>query len=810
MQQPSLKTFFPTEAPRKKRRVGLGSSSPSSAPPSCAEKGEVVDLVTTASEDGDAAQAKAWHALWGRSRLSKPASLDGSLLEAFEPSKKWGALVDAKWAEAFSRIQDEMEKRIDLTLRYLAIECTGPYLPAFAFADGISEISFRPPGSGVHSFDKIRHVRWQEPQVRKKDIFSRNLYHVLFSHVQTKKYDVDEALTKILKLGGPDSTPFMILSALFFSKTRWVSQTELVRRWKIAENGMQEAVLKLREHGFLREKPLDMADCVDMLSTQNKVVLCHLPSMKKAKTSNASKSSVISHFAKQGRSFCFQACEEIKEMHLNLEKTIRETLHQSMVSCFATNGYSSEETKYLLTHVDLAEFAFAGGSLSTIKKQPPVHNREVENGFFNAVKLSGRMSFYVAHGDTERAYRCLHEASCELMKLMDGVSSPAQLRQLHTLSRVCLNGCQLLERERRYDDAQHYLNLICTATKHHDELIMVHCEALVRLSKDLEHLGRKDAALKLLETLLKTQGKILHCKLKPASETLNRLGGTGVTIIHRCLKLSVPPRRWRLVVPGIDELHEPKFETITATKEAITVKGKKESKEAKEEKMVWANSKSVEEVVLEYFGRFGWTGSHCENGFGVTLFMLLFWNLIFDFEASHAATDNFTEIPSRISDGTWLRDDSVLRQTRCILDKIMDHSTGREFVELTIRHSWARAEKCHARGVNLMRFSIDLTLKILRGLSLKCIAMIVSLYAENFKAWNGGLPDLMLWKELDGCNFTRFIEVKGPGDMLSERQRAWIDKLTSINADVIVCKVREADPSSSSSFTPFSSSSFVS
>jgi Fanconi-associated nuclease 1 len=69
--------------------------------------------------------------------------------------------------------------------------------------------------------------------------------------------------------------------------------------------------------------------------------------------------------------------------------------------------------------------------------------------------------------------------------------------------------------------------------------------------------------------------------------------------------------------------------------------------------------------------------------------------------------------------------------------------------------------------------------------------MVCALYCEHMQAWTGGLPDLMLWR-LEPRAF-RLVEVKGPGDSLSDSQRAWIDKLEAAGADIFVCHVKAVD-----------------
>ncbi|CAI8018977.1 Fanconi-associated nuclease 1 [Geodia barretti] len=52
----------------------------------------------------------------------------------------------------------------------------------------------------------------------------------------------------------------------------------------------------------------------------------------------------------------------------------------------------------------------------------------------------------------------------------------------------------------------------------------------------------------------------------------------------------------------------------------------------------------------------------------------------------------------------------------------------------------------------------------------------------------GGLPDLTLWNP--STNTCKFVEVKGPGDRLSNKQIVWLSRLASWGCQVEVCRVK--------------------
>jgi len=63
-------------------------------------------------------------------------------------------------------------------------------------------------------------------------------------------------------------------------------------------------------------------------------------------------------------------------------------------------------------------------------------------------------------------------------------------------------------------------------------------------------------------------------------------------------------------------------------------------------------------------------------------------------------------------------------------------------------------------------------------------------YCKDYKYWNHGMPDLILWDPTTGR--VKFSEVKSENDRLSEVQRAWIAYLSQSKIEVEVCLVNRA------------------
>ena len=60
-------------------------------------------------------------------------------------------------------------------------------------------------------------------------------------------------------------------------------------------------------------------------------------------------------------------------------------------------------------------------------------------------------------------------------------------------------------------------------------------------------------------------------------------------------------------------------------------------------------------------------------------------------------------------------------------------------------------------------------------------------YCMDYKYWNHGMPDLILWNREKGV--AKFSEVKSEGDRLSEVQVAWLNFFTQNGIGAEVCYI---------------------
>ncbi|KAF5274629.1 hypothetical protein FQR65_LT04329 [Abscondita terminalis] len=193
----------------------------------------------------------------------------------------------------------------------------------------------------------------------------------------------------------------------------------------------------------------------------------------------------------------------------------------------------------------------------------------------------------------------------------------------------------------------------------------------------------------------------------------------------------------------------------------------------------------VEEVALRYYFKNGFAnGLHCEGALVVSLFFILFWDIIYgnavpyafiseiqyyplDLHTKEFYTNRETEINRRLSEieSEW----STETLNKFVCDIWEKHSHEKSYIYSNIVNQPKDLE-----GIILCIGRVKLS-KIMQRLVL------------DFRIYQSGLPDLFLWNTSN--KKCKFVEVKGEGDILSSGQKCWLDFLRSIDLDIEVCHV---------------------
>ncbi|KAJ2708688.1 hypothetical protein H4R19_004628, partial [Coemansia spiralis] len=192
---------------------------------------------------------------------------------------------------------------------------------------------------------------------------------------------------------------------------------------------------------------------------------------------------------------------------------------------------------------------------------------------------------------------------------------------------------------------------------------------------------------------------------------------------------------------------------------------------------------SVEQLALWRYKRDGYDGLHSENALPTTLFALLFWEVIF--HPLPGVLD--TEYQSQPLD---MGSESFYPSRRALVDARLDDIAAGRFTS-TIRDVYAR--ECGAECVGVSwDLTCDQLLAVATCLGGQRLAVLCRVLATEYRLKRSGFPDLCLWNAEAGK--VLFVEVKGPGDKLSETQQDWLDILVTNGIGAEVCLVREPEP----------------
>ncbi|GAA5848994.1 hypothetical protein JCM3766R1_005419 [Sporobolomyces carnicolor] len=244
--------------------------------------------------------------------------------------------------------------------------------------------------------------------------------------------------------------------------------------------------------------------------------------------------------------------------------------------------------------------------------------------------------------------------------------------------------------------------------------------------------------------------------------------------IESSLEVAKPVRRDRTVV-----LEKARARQIEGERLDDPTLGKKSVWRARDGREV-----SVEELALEQYINEGWKGFHSENGVLTSIFALVFWDIIF------APIDGVFETPYQ-SAPLDLATDAFAIVRRPLIDARLEAIRNGQAVELLkTTDDRERPLNTWAVGIRWDRYSQQDLIEIVNCIGGRALALILTVFVEEYGHRTGGIPDLCLWNP--DSSKVLFSEVKGPGDSLSETQKVWIDVLVSSGVKVDVCRVVES------------------
>ncbi|XP_071651424.1 fanconi-associated nuclease 1 isoform X1 [Temnothorax longispinosus] len=235
------------------------------------------------------------------------------------------------------------------------------------------------------------------------------------------------------------------------------------------------------------------------------------------------------------------------------------------------------------------------------------------------------------------------------------------------------------------------------------------------------------------------------------------------------------------------------FRTQLTSPNSTTIKGTL-CGNASQRKSVWRISNgvdqqtygSVESLALYYYKCEGYVkGMHCEGAFPITLFATLFWDEIYDMKIPGAWVSLYQDAPLDLYSSEFYKNrkkqiDMKLQMVRKYDSEKLSKHLKREF-ELHCEY------KSIAQG-NIFNDSSSLQ-EVAFCLGVEGVVGICERLIYNFPLWKAGFPDIFVWNAR--TKQYKIVEVKGPGDSLSTKQKLWLDYLNQLglNTEVCYCEV---------------------
>ncbi|XP_077278968.1 fanconi-associated nuclease 1 isoform X2 [Temnothorax americanus] len=250
------------------------------------------------------------------------------------------------------------------------------------------------------------------------------------------------------------------------------------------------------------------------------------------------------------------------------------------------------------------------------------------------------------------------------------------------------------------------------------------------------------------------------------------------------------------------------FRTQLTSPTSTTIKGTL-CGNASQRKSVWRISNgvdqqtygSVESLALYYYKCEGYVkGMHCEGAFPITLFATLFWDEIYDMKIPGAWVSLYQDAPLDLYSSEFYKNrkkqiDTKLQMVRNYDSETLSKHLKREF-ELhceyksiaqgnifndssSLQVSTRQNKMCH-KYITCLCFQ-----EVAFCLGVEGVVGICERLVYNFPLWKAGFPDIVVWNAR--TKQYKIVEVKGPGDSLSTKQKLWLDYLTQLGLNTEVC-----------------------
>ena len=319
----------------------------------------------------------------------------------------------------------------------------------------------------------------------------------------------------------------------------------------------------------------------------------------------------------------------------------------------------------------------------------------------------------------------------------------------------------------------------------------------------LQRLKKYEEAVKLLKLLLRykpmshkrgswweNQALILHFHLKNKDSAL-KVATKGLadpnTGLESRIALEIRMRK-------LDKNYTPKF-TFEPKEITIDIVAFKGSGSAANSKKIWLgddNGESVlcgvEDVTLNYYiNNFNFKeGFHCEGGILSTLFAIFCWDLLFC-DVENVFYNEYQYCPLDL----WSKEFYPNRKDKIVAHFDFLRELSEEGISDIVAQTWDLHYGTGCDGLNWELFAdVKQCQRCVTCITPPKLVKLLEEYVPDIRGKRSGIPDLSLWNH-ETREFA-MVEVKGPGDSLSNKQKVWLSRLDEFGIRAELCLVKAA------------------
>ncbi|XP_010461652.1 PREDICTED: fanconi-associated nuclease 1 homolog isoform X3 [Camelina sativa] len=372
-----------------------------------------------------------------------------------------------------------------------------------------------------------------------------------------------------------------------------------------------QALKDLTVRGFMSSvkdaDELDSQKMKEIIELLNVTELRDILSMNKVFSRGSRKRDLINSF-----SSCYNDETRINLATMILEKTglcakissTADSLIWRVERLFFLNG-EQDLSSFVLLDLGIIKYP----SYKCIESEQIFSNRTKLLAYEEAIEVAQLMDESLDSEDSRTVLKCIMISETRIFSSSLDSAHHAAFNCFTgpwVYSKVVLLGVSFLENNKRYNQAAYLLRRL---------LSCFNCDRrrgywTVRLSTDLEHMGRPNESLTVAEQGL----------LDPWVRA-----GSRVALQRRILRLAKPPRRWK--TPTFSNLDENKIPEVTIQGRSLNCEVGMKNRFYGED----GEQCGVEQLALQYYSGEGggWQGIHTESSIWLTIFGLIMWDILF-------------------------------------------------------------------------------------------------------------------------------------------------------------------------------------